>query len=270
MTKTTNQTPELNAGVYALFVDLAKAFDSVDRELLWQLLENKCGVPSSRKLNSFWYGKIRDVLGISWVKMRDERITNEECARRFGVPDWRILVGKRHARWIGHVARMAPSRPARQTLFGSLHGRRGMRTGLRKDLVIQAIKGLAGLPELDNIIWAHIAQDKKKWDSLCDDWNPSAPTFSTDNPKRCPLCESDFEYLGKHIASKHPIGIEKFKCNVPGCEQEFLTKQARTKHKKTDHGIDVPKPCCCPYEGCKYGPYRWNSDLKIHSKRVHN
>ena len=47
MTKTTNQTPELNAGVYALFVDLAKAFDSVDRELLWQLLENKCGVPSN-------------------------------------------------------------------------------------------------------------------------------------------------------------------------------------------------------------------------------
>ena len=47
MTKTTNQTPELNAGVYALFVDLAKAFDSVDRELLWQLLGNKCGVPSN-------------------------------------------------------------------------------------------------------------------------------------------------------------------------------------------------------------------------------
>ena len=46
----------------------------------------------------------------------------------------------------------------------------------------------------------------------------------------------------------HPINIEKFKCDVPGCEQEFLTKQARTKHKKTDHGIDVPKPFCCPYE----------------------
>ena len=28
---------------------------------------------ASRKLNSFWYGKIRDVLGISWEKMRDER-----------------------------------------------------------------------------------------------------------------------------------------------------------------------------------------------------
>ena len=30
---------------------------------------------TNRKLNSFWYGKIRDVLGISWVKMRNERIT---------------------------------------------------------------------------------------------------------------------------------------------------------------------------------------------------
>ena len=117
-----------------------KAFDSVDSELLWQLLENKCGVPSSRKLNSFWYGKIRDVLGISWVKMRDERITNEECARRFGVPDWRILVGKRHARWIGHVARMAPSRPAKQAdMIRPLHSSvRGL-----KELVVTMARAAA-------------------------------------------------------------------------------------------------------------------------------
>ena len=34
-----------DAGVFALFVDLKKAFDSVDRETLWRLLEEKCGVP---------------------------------------------------------------------------------------------------------------------------------------------------------------------------------------------------------------------------------
>ena len=185
------------------------------------------------------YGKIRDALGISWVKMRDERITNEECARRFGVPDWRILVGKRHARWIGHVARMAPSRPARHTLFGSFHGRRGMRTGLRKDLVIQAIKGLAGLPELDNIIWAHIAQDKKIWDSLCEDWNPSAPTFSTDNPKRCPLCESDFEYLGKQIASKHPIVLR----NSNAMFQDASKNSSQNKHERSTRRLIMGSMC---------------------------
>ena len=35
------------SGVYTLFVDLKKAFDSVHRETLFQLLEHKCGVPSN-------------------------------------------------------------------------------------------------------------------------------------------------------------------------------------------------------------------------------
>ena len=47
ITKATNQTPELDAGVNASFVDLGKACDSVDRGLLWQLLGSKCGVPSN-------------------------------------------------------------------------------------------------------------------------------------------------------------------------------------------------------------------------------
>ena len=34
-----------------------------------------------RKINKFWYGKIRSTLGISWQRMRDERITNEACAQ---------------------------------------------------------------------------------------------------------------------------------------------------------------------------------------------
>ena len=46
-TKVTNINDDQDAGVYALFVDLAKAFDSVDRTLLWQLLESKCGVPAN-------------------------------------------------------------------------------------------------------------------------------------------------------------------------------------------------------------------------------
>ena len=31
--------------LYVLFVDLKKAFDSVDRELLWKLLRDKFGIP---------------------------------------------------------------------------------------------------------------------------------------------------------------------------------------------------------------------------------
>ena len=225
---------------------------------------------ASRKLNSFWYGKIRDVLGISWEKMRDERITNEECARRFNVPDWKVLVGKRHARWIGHVARMAPSRPARQTLFGFVKGRKALRGGLRKNLITQAITGLEGLPNLDTRIWAHTAQDKAKWESLCENWASEAPSFISPNPRQCPLCSKDFTKLGVHISSQHPINNEKYVCGVDGCTAEFLTKHQRTKHKEIAHGIEVLKPFKCPHEGCKQGPWQSNAHLRQHLKRAHN
>ena len=39
-------SPEMDPGLYALFADLAKAFDSVPRDVLWYLLEVKLGIPS--------------------------------------------------------------------------------------------------------------------------------------------------------------------------------------------------------------------------------
>ena len=38
------QTPEWNTGLYMVFVDFEKAFDSVDREVLWKNLQHY-GVP---------------------------------------------------------------------------------------------------------------------------------------------------------------------------------------------------------------------------------
>ena len=84
----------------------------------WPLPEAAC-----RLINKFWYEKIRGILGISWVRMREQHITNERCVKMLGVPDWRIIVGRRSTRWLGHVARMAPTRLARQTLFGFVKGR---------------------------------------------------------------------------------------------------------------------------------------------------
>ena len=227
---------------------------------------------TSLMINSFWYGKIRSVLGISWAQMREERITNEWCAQRLGVPFWRVLLGRRHARWLGHIARMAPSRPAKQTLFGSVHGRKATRTGLKKTLVTQANVGLNGLPDLDTRIWAHIAQDKLKWNSLCEGWDVNAQSFHIDNPRRCPLCEADFTHLGQHITAKHPVNAAKFVCEDATCRAEFLTKKARTQHMEIAHGIDtgkVAKRFQCPHDGCKSKPFRWNSELQSHLKRVH-
>ena len=72
---------------------------------------------ASHLINKFWYSRIRNISGISWVRMRDQRITNEQSAAMSGVPDWRVLVGRRYTRWLRHVARMAPTRLARQALF---------------------------------------------------------------------------------------------------------------------------------------------------------
>ena len=98
-------------------------------------------------------------------------------------------------------------------------------TGLKKTLVTQANVGLNGLPDLDTRIWAHIAQDKLKWNSLCEGWDVNAQSFHIDNPRRCPLCEADFTHLGQHITAKHPVSPAKFICEVAGRRAEFLKKR---------------------------------------------
>ena len=112
------------------------------------------------------------MLGISWVlvRMRDQHITNERFAEMFGVPDRRVIVGRRSTRWLGHVGRMAPTRLARQNLFGFVKGRVQKRTGRRRNLVSHARSLLTGLPKREMRIWAHTAQDKAEWNALCSQW----------------------------------------------------------------------------------------------------
>ena len=168
--------------------------------------------------------------------MRDQRITNERCANMLGVPDWRVLVGRRKTRWLGHIARMAPTRLARQALFGFAKGRKQLRTGRRRNLVSHAKTALQGLPELDNRIWAHTAQDSTAWNNLGKTWSRNAPEFIVDDPHKCPICAKRFtNNLGKHISTKHAVSNEKFQCPVEGCSETFNTKNARTRHLKKRH-----------------------------------
>ena len=55
---------------------------------------------------------------------------------------------------------MAPTRLARQALFGFAKGRTQLDTGRRRKLVSYAKTALKSLPELDSRIWAHTAPDK--------------------------------------------------------------------------------------------------------------
>ena len=168
--------------------------------------------------------------------MRDQRITNERCANMLGVPDWRVLVGRRYTRWLGHIARMAPTRLARQALFGFAKGRKQLRTGRRRNLVSHAKTALQGLPELDNRIWAHTAQDNTAWNNLCKTWSRNAPEFIVDDPHRCPICAKCLtKNLGNHISTNHAVSNEKFQCPVEGCSETFNTKNARTRHLQKKH-----------------------------------
>ena len=129
-------------------------------------------------------------IGIFSVRMRDQHITNERCAEMLGVPDWRVIVGRRSTRWLGHLARMAPTRLARQTLFGFVKGRKQKRTGRRRNLVSHARSGFTGSPKLAMRIWAHTAQDKAEWNDLCSQWSRDAPEFIVDDPQKCPICSA--------------------------------------------------------------------------------
>ena len=140
-----------------------------------------------------------------------------------------------------------PARPTRQTLLGSVHGRRARRTGLRKNLATQAKAGLDGLLELHTRILAHNALEKLKCETLCGGWDTYAKPFQIENRRRCPLCDSDFTNLGKHITAKHLASIAKFKCEVAGFRKALLTKNARTTHMKNAHGIGVAKTFDCPH-----------------------
>ena len=231
----------------------------------WPLPEAACHL-----IHKFWYSRIRSILGISWVRMRDYRITNERCLEMLGVPDWRVLVGRRYTRWLGHVARMAPTRLARQTLFGFAKGRLQSKTGRRRNLISHAKATLRGLPELDMRIWAHTAQDKSGWNNLCTTWSNDAPEFIIDDPQKCPICgQQVIKNLGKHISTKHAVSNAKFQCTVSGCSETFNTKNARTRHLAKKHGIEPPKPFPCPHDGCTCGPFQTNGHLLAHLKRKH-
>ena len=162
--------------------------------------------------------------------MPDQHITNERCAEMLGVPDWRVIVGRRSTRWLGHVARMAPTRLARQTLYGFVKGRTQKRTGRRGNLVSHARSVVTGLPELVVRIWAHTAQDKADCNDLCSQWSRDAPEFIVNDPQKCTICSKCFSYLGAHITTKHAVSNEMFKCHIDGCNEVFKTKNARMRH----------------------------------------
>ena len=164
-------------------------------------------------------------------------------------------MGRRSTRWLGHATRMAPTRLARQTLFGFVKGRTQKRTGRRRNLVSHARSVLTGLPKLDMRIWAHTAQDKAEWNDLCSQWSRDAPEFIVDDSQKYPICSKCVRNLGTHITTTHAVSKEMFKCPIDGCDQVFKTNTVHTRYFTVGHGISVPKPFQCDHQGCNCGHF---------------
>lgn len=77
----------------------------------------------SRKLHNTWMSCVRRALGIRQPAMTQDRITNQDMLSRLGVPSIHTLLAQRIARWLGHVARMNPTRFPHGFLFGTLANR---------------------------------------------------------------------------------------------------------------------------------------------------
>jgi hypothetical protein len=93
---------EYNETVHQLFVDLKKAYDSIRREVLYNILiEN-------RVLRRIFGPKTVEVTG-GWRKLH-----NEELHNLYSSPGIIRMIKSTRMRWVGHVARM---------------GRRGMHIG---------------------------------------------------------------------------------------------------------------------------------------------
>ena len=187
-----------------------------------------------------------------------------------GVPDWRVLVGKRHARWIGHVARMSTDSLARISLYGYAEGRVKKKSGLRQNLVHRAEQILAGLC-VDVRVWGHIAQDKAAWNTQCKNWCTNPTPLAVDE-KTCPVCNKQFTKAGscsRHITAVHPVRRQEFSCHI--CHATFVTKTAQTKHLERQHGVGAARPFSCPFDfaGCSNGPFKTLSELRQHIKRKH-
>ncbi|XP_076066164.1 uncharacterized protein LOC143039802 [Oratosquilla oratoria] len=74
-----------------------------------------------KRLESFQQSKLRYILHIHWK----DCITNNEVLSHAALPSVEATILQHRLRWVGHVARMEPSRPPKIILFRELaHGKR--------------------------------------------------------------------------------------------------------------------------------------------------
>ena len=182
---------EQDRPLYMVFVDFSKAFDTVGRTGLWQLLrkygcpdndgECECwrgslGIVQCHKWgqarmcngphailhlpisNAFMMRHLRSIMRITWM----DKVTNKEILERTGLPYMEDLLIRKNLRWTGHLMRMSPDRLPKQVLYSQLSSgqRKRGRPRLRfKDTTKRNLK----LRDIKIDSWTSLSQQRDKW-----------------------------------------------------------------------------------------------------------
>ena len=121
---------------------------------------------SLRRMNGSHNRSLRSMMGVSKLQQWKERITSRSIATAFGMEEKiaDILIARR-LQWLGHLARMDPSRLPKQLLFGEFVKKRPSHGVKRRwrDVVVADLRAV-GISEEE---WYQLAQERKAWKAFC-------------------------------------------------------------------------------------------------------
>lgn len=164
------------------------------------------------RLESFHNRCVRSLLGVSRVQQRVERLTTEELNLRLGITSVGVELVQRRLRWLGHVARMAPSRIPKQMLFSRFAVSRPSH-GARKRWVDVVRDDVQCCPALSEETWYEKAQDRVGWKNGCGSWTTEVKKVE------CERCGRMFKgVLGVTQHQRQSVECGGGRVEMVGCE----------------------------------------------------
>ena len=201
-----------------------------------------------RRMTRTWQGFVRTALGLSWTQVRDQRLSFQVLLQQLGVPGLLTMLQRRLASWLGHIARLDPSRITWQMLFGTLADRRtppATRQHSHLTYYSRVTALLQQLPDVDDRIWVRQAQRRDWWHTVVQKLEIAPQVRRTHTHDRYNL-----RALGRHVVGA-PVDL---RCPIDGCNFVARNAQSLTAHINYKHGhgeVSFDCPHCQRHFGRK-------------------
>ena len=183
-----------------------------------------------RRMTRTWQGFVRTALGLSWTQVRDQRLSFQVLLQQLGVPGLLTMLQRRLASWLGHIARLDPSRITWPMLFGTLADRRtppATRQHSHLTYYSRVTALLQQLPDVDDRIWVRQAQRRDWWHTVVQKLEIAPQVRRTHTHDRYNL-----RALGRHVVGA-PVDL---RCPIDGCNFVARNAQGLTAHINYKHG----------------------------------